>query len=162
MKEYTLKQGNMFDFINKHQNKNHVVINTVNCEGIMGAGLAYVCKNRYGKAYFKEYQDDCLSKKVSITGKENSFSIIGNELVYNFPTKDLIWDLSKYGYIESGLIKLNVFLHYLTTLETYYEYVHIPPLGCGLGGLNEKVIKEMILAMITNQEYQKIILWNFS
>ena len=38
-------------------------INTVNCVGVMGAGVALAFKNKYPEM-FKNYQHDCKKKKV--------------------------------------------------------------------------------------------------
>ena len=48
-KNITLKKGNMFD------TECEVIVNTVNCAGIMGKGIALEAKNRFPEMY-KDYK----------------------------------------------------------------------------------------------------------
>jgi O-acetyl-ADP-ribose deacetylase (regulator of RNase III) len=77
-----------------------VIVNTVNCQGIMGKGLALAFKQRY-PAMFPVYQQECKTGKLRI----------GRPLLYkestpwilNFPTKDSWKANSKIEYLEKSL-----------------------------------------------------------
>lgn len=103
---------------------NAKIIVTVNCVGIMGAGIALQCKKLYPResAY---YFDQCKKKLVK-PGEpfEGLYSIIF------FPTKNHWRNPSKISWIKKGLPKLLEF--------DVRTYVAVPPLGCGHGGLNWK------------------------
>ncbi len=47
------------------ESKAQVIVNTVNCQGVMGKGLALAFKQKY-PAMFKAYQQDCKTGKLRI------------------------------------------------------------------------------------------------
>ena len=89
-------KGNIFN------SKTQVLVNTVNCVGVMGKGIALECKLRYPKMYetYKKFCDqNKLSPGILQLWKDS------NPWILNFPTK-LDWrDLSKFEYLEKGLDK---------------------------------------------------------
>jgi O-acetyl-ADP-ribose deacetylase (regulator of RNase III) len=78
----------------------HVIVNPVNCRGVMGAGLALAFKQKYPDM-FTVYQQECRAKKLAI-GHPTLYRA-SKPWILNFPTKDH-WRLpSKLEYIEEGL-----------------------------------------------------------
>ncbi|HBR9899869.1 macro domain-containing protein [Raoultella ornithinolytica] len=129
-------KGNFFDF------DADIRVNTVNCVGVMGAGVALAFKNKYPEM-FKEYVRQCkaneiLPGKPSVWKKEDMFSK-GIEII-NFPTKDHWRNPSEYEYIESGLIWLSEYLKNKEGLT-----ITLPALGCGHGGLDWEKVKKLII-----------------
>lgn len=112
------------------------LVNTVNCEGYMGKGLAYQFKLRYPK-------NNESYKKASKKGQLNIGRMFvheeRNKIIINFPTKKNWRRKSKIEYIEKGLEDLKKFL-----VENNIKTVAIPPLGSGNGGLIWKDVKELI------------------
>ncbi len=88
------QKGDIFD------SKTHVIVNTVNCEGVMGKGLALAFKQRY-PAVFKIYQQDCKTRKLRI-GRPTLYQE-STPWILNFPTKDHWRFPSKLEYLEKGL-----------------------------------------------------------
>ena len=128
----TIVHGNIFN------SKAQTIVNTVNCVGVMGKGIALVFKLRYPNM-FELYQKYCAQHLIGI-GKLWIYK--GDESdpwVLNFPTKTH-WKLpSEYDYIEKGLQKF---------VETYKEKgitsIAFPLLGANNGGLDgEKVMQIM-------------------
>lgn len=112
------------------------LINTVNCKGVMGKGLALQFKKKY-PSNFKIYKDACTSGYLRpgkmLTVKEDGKYII------NFPTKDDWRNRSKIEYIEEGLESL------LNEIEEHnLKSIAIPPLGCGNGGLDWLTVHKLI------------------
>ena len=104
------------------------IVNTVNCVGVMGAGLALEFALRYPDLK-KQYELDCKDKKVKI-GEIISYKVC-DKVVLNFPTK-IHWKFpSKLEWIEEGLDFI---------VENYKKWniksIAIPPLGCNNGGLD--------------------------
>lgn len=112
------------------------LVNTVNCEGFMGKGIAYQFKLRYPNN-FKEYQRACRSGELR-PGRLNHF-FEGGKLIINFPTKDKWRNPSKMEYIESGLVKLDQFIR-----DMSIKSIAIPPLGSGNGGLIWADVRKLI------------------
>lgn len=118
-------KGNIFN------TKAQTVVNTVNCVGVMGKGIALVYKLRYPKM-FDLYSEFCKSKLIGIgklwlyKGEENA------PWVLNFPTKYHWKYPSKIEYIEKGLQKF---------VDTYQEKgitsIAFPMLGTHNGGLEK-------------------------
>ncbi len=116
------------------------IVNTVNCVGVMGKGIALQSKKAFPQNY-DAYEK--ASKQGEIEpGKMFVFEtnqLIGPKYIINFPTKRHWRDRSRYEDIAVGL---NALAKVICQLNL--KSVAIPPLGCGLGGLNWKRIHPMI------------------
>ena len=115
--------GNIFE------SGSQTIVNTVNCVGIMGKGIAAEFKTRYPEM-FKDYVGRCEQKKVNsgvpYLFKESMFS----PHVINFPTKTHWRAASRIEDIEKGLQILTK-----KYKEWEIESIAVPPLGCGNGQL---------------------------
>jgi len=118
----TYVKGNLFE------SPAHVLVNTVNTEGVMGKGIAKKFKSLYPEM-FREYQRLCEQRKFAI-GKLWIYKT-KNKWVLNFPTKITWRKPSKIKYIESGL---QAFVKRYA--ERGITSIAFPPLGCGNGELN--------------------------
>ena len=114
--------GNMFE------SKMNTLVNTVNCVGIMGKGIAQVAKKRYPQM-FEDYVRRCRSKQVHL-GKPYHYSDLTGISIVNFPTKDHWRSTTRVSDVRTGL---KFFVDHV--LEWEIESVAFPPLGCGNGGL---------------------------
>lgn len=123
--------GNMFDV------PADIRINTVNCVGVMGAGVALAFKRRY-PLMFAEYQTKCRAHEIR-PGQIHVWQSPNGERIVNFPTKRDWRENSRYEDIEAGLIALNTFL-----ADQGPVRVTLPALGCGHGRLNWTVVSAMI------------------
>ncbi len=118
------KTGNIFT------TQCQTIVNTINCVGVMGAGIAYEFRLREPEM-FEKYQLLCAQKKIDIgvlwiyrTSKQN---------ILNFPTK-YNWKFpSKKEYLHKGLQKF---------LDTYKQKnitsIAFPLLGADKGGIDAK------------------------
>lgn len=127
--------GDFFDF------DADIRINTVNCVGVMGAGVALAFKQKYPEM-FKDYVKQC--KKGLIRPGAPSVWETGDMFskkleIINFPTKDHWRNPSEYEYIESGLNWLAAYLEKKQNVT-----VTLPALGCGHGGLDWEQVKGLI------------------
>lgn len=113
------------------------LINTVNCVGIMGKGIALEFKNRFPDM-FKEYEQKCQRKEIK-PGSPYLYSALIPPQIVNFPTKDHWKSVSRLEDIEKGLKIL---------LANYRDWnitsLAIPPLGCGNGQLEWRVVGPLI------------------
>ncbi len=112
------------------------LVNTVNCEGYMGKGIAYQFKLQYSENNI-DYVKECKKGNVKI-GKLHYFEEKG-KLIINFPTKDKWRANSKIEYIEHGLDDLIMLINKLNI-----KSIAIPPLGSGNGGLIWAEVKALI------------------
>ena len=135
--------GNIFN------SKCQTLVNTVNCVGVMGKGLAKEYKNLYPDM-FKSYQKYCETKDLDI-GKLQLFKS-NNKWILNFPTKKDWRKPSKLEYIEKGLEKF--ILHYN---RLNISSIAFPMLGCGNGGLNWEDVKPVMEKYLKNLPIQVFI-----
>ena len=108
------------------------LVNTVNCVGIMGRGIALQFKNVFPNN-FKAYKAACDREEVQ-PGKMFVFetgTLTNPKYIINFPTKRHWRGKSRMEDIESGLQALAEEIR-----ERHISSVAVPPLGSGLGGLN--------------------------
>lgn len=117
------------------------IVNTVNCEGYMGKGLAYQFKLNFPENN-KDYIKACKDGRLYI-GKVHYF-LENNKIIINFPTKDKWRQKSKMDYIEKGLDSLIEVIERLNI-----KSISIPPLGSGNGGLVWCEVKELILKKLS-------------
>lgn len=112
-------------------------VNTVNCVGVMGAGVALAFKKLLPEM-FKDYKKACDAGLVR-PGKLHVWRSLTGDWVVNFPTKRDWRDPSRYEDIDTGLDALYEFLAPLGSVT-----VTIPALGCGHGGLDWGRVSQMI------------------
>ena len=131
-----LIHGNIFT------TKCQTIVNTVNCYGVMGAGIALECKLRYPDM-FERYQYLCENQLIDI-GRLFLFKK-SEKWILNFPTKKHWKFSSKLGYVEAGLIKFK---------ESYAEKeinsVAFPILGTSNGGLEENEVLDLMYGYLNN------------
>lgn len=131
------------------------IVNPVNCVAVMGKGLALQFKNRYPDM-FREYVDDCRKGLVAL-GKINFYPRPKEELplryIVNFPTKFDWRDSSSLRAIDEGLQELKRDVVYSFEVNS----IAIPPLGCGLGGLNYSDVRPLIVSAFEDIDIDLII-----
>ena len=104
------------------------VVNTVNCVGIMGKGVAAEFKKRFPRM-MADYVDRCARGEVRL-GEPYLYTDLTGARIVNFPTKDHWRSTSRLSDVESGL-------RYLAdhAADWGITSLALPPLGCGNGGL---------------------------
>lgn len=132
------KTGNIFD------SECQALVNPINCEGVMGKGLALEFKNRYPDM-FKEYKLAC--KRQSIRYGGDIWVWINHELfsetkiIINFATKEFWRNSSKLEWIERGLKN---FIEKSSKLSL--KNIAFPKLGCANGRLDwETQVKPLMI-----------------
>jgi len=139
------KSGDMF--AKTPQGRYDVYVNTVNCVGVMGKGVALEFKKRFPDM-FEAYKGACSRGEVAPgrlhvweTPYEPTTTIV------NLPTKRHWRDGSRYEDVESGLMALGEYLKTRGPIN-----VALPPPGCGNGGLDWNVVKEMVSKHLSGVE----------
>lgn len=128
--------------------KSEALVNTVNCVGVMGKGVAYEFKHRWPENY-KVYKKICDAKKLRpgqmlIFELGDLFDKGGPKFIVNFPTKDHWRAKSKLEYISEGLDAL------VSEIKKFQiKSVALPPLGCGNGGLDWSVVRPMMVEKLS-------------
>ena len=115
------------------ESKCQIITVTVNCVGVMGAGIAKTCKQKF-PATFQLYKQKCKAGEY-IPGQPHLVSVDRPLLL--FPTKNHWRNPSQMVWIEKGLQRIVNNAHRI-------ESIAIPPLGCGHGGLNWIKVKALI------------------
>lgn len=120
------------------------LVNTVNCAGFMGKGIALDFKRAFKRVcpmYFKEYESLCKNREMR-PGRVFVFetgSACNPLYIINFPTK-LHWrGKSRMEYIQDGLASLVEEIR-----KRDIRSIALPALGCGLGGLNWDEVRQQI------------------
>lgn len=119
--------GNIFE------SKMDVLVNTVNCVGVMGKGIASEFKKKY-PVMFKEYKNLCDQQLIK-TGVLYPYLENNTIKLINFPTKKHWRSPSKIEYVTEGL---EWFVDHYQELNI--KSIAFPPLGCGNGGLQWEYI----------------------
>lgn len=135
------KSGNLLE------SEMQTLVNTVNCVGVMGKGIALAFKNRF-PAMYRDYAVRCRREEVKpgvpyrypelrrsaqlSLGMDNDFKDSKtHQVILNFPTKDHWRGKSKREFLVRGLELLQ---------DNYEQWgihsIAMPALGCGNGGLD--------------------------
>ena len=134
------------------------LVNTVNCVGVMGKGVALEFKKRWPEN-FKAYKRICDAKALSpgklyIFDTNELFASDGPRYLVNFPTKAHWRSKSKISYIEDGLDALANAIR-----EYKISSISIPPLGCGNGGLDWADVKPLIVSKLGELEDVEVVVF---
>lgn len=115
------------------ESKAQTLVNTVNCVGIMGKGIALAFKKRFPDMY-KDYIGRCKLGQVKL-GQPYLYRRREEPWILNFPTKEHWRSIASLDAMIRGM-------RYL--LEHYKEWgitsLAVPPLGCGEGQLEWRVV----------------------
>ncbi len=117
------------------------LVNTVNCVGIMGRGIALQFRKAFPEN-FKAYEAACKTRQVQ-PGKMFIYDLnrlYNPRFIINFPTKRHWKGKSRIEDIKSGLADLIGVVQ-----QQQIRSVAIPPLGCGLGGLNWEEVRPLVV-----------------
>ena len=134
--------------------KMYALVNTVNCVGVMGKGIALEFKKRFPH-YFKVYKETCDLKELEIGELLIIYDLhfrMKERMIVSFPTKKHWRNPSEYEYIEKGLEELVKLIY-----QHEIKEIAMPALGCTNGGLDWEVVKEMIvkhLSLLENIEIE--------
>jgi len=144
------KQGNLLE------ENAEALVNTVNCVGVMGKGIALQFKQAFPEN-FRQYEKACRSSEVQLgrmltvpTG-----SLFYPRYIINFPTKRHWRGKSKIEDIKSGLKALIAEVQQLAISS-----IAIPPLGCGNGGLDWAEVKPLIESTFAELPEVKVVIFD--
>lgn len=115
------------------------LVNTVNCVGVMGKGVALQFKLAFPDN-FDAYRRACLAAEVQpgrMFVHERPTS--RPRYIINFPTKRHWKEKSKLADIDAGLVALRAEIE-----NRRIRSVAVPPLGCGNGGLEWAEVEPLI------------------
>jgi O-acetyl-ADP-ribose deacetylase (regulator of RNase III)/uncharacterized protein YwgA len=127
------------------KSKAQTLINTVNCVGVMGKGIALEFKKRFPEM-FEDYIKKCDRKEVNL-GVPYPYKALFPPQIVNFPTKDHWKSVSRINDIECGL--QYILSHYK---EWGITSLAIPPLGCGNGQLEWRAVGPLIYRYVKQMD----------
>ena len=116
----TISQGDLL-----RQDDVDAIVNTVNCVGVMGKGIALQFKNKWPEN-FRAYEAACKDQQVRL-GRMfvfDSGGLVKPNYIINFPTKDHWRGKSRIEFIRDGLVDLVAQVKRL-----HIRSIAIPPLG---------------------------------
>ena len=131
------------------------LVNTVNCVGVMGKGIALQFRQAFPDNY-RQYQKAC-ERGVVEPGKMfvvETGKFVGPKYIINFPTKRHWRGVSRLSDIRGGLSAL---AEVIQTLQI--RSIAIPPLGCGSGGLDWKEVSHLIQRQLSGLAAVDILLF---
>lgn len=133
-------KGNIFN------SKCQTIVNTVNCVGVMGKGIALVYRLRYPNMY-KEYREHCNNKLIKTGSLWLYVKQENAPWILNFPTK-FHWKYpSKIEWIEQGLQKFVA-----TYAKKGITSIAFPLLGTHNGGLATDEVKNIMIKYLEKCE----------
>ena len=139
------KEGNLLN------DQAEVLVNAVNRLGFMGAGIALAFKLKFPEM-FQSYKEACSNgayNESCLTLYKEQGKVIANLRTVDDNLK------GQYTLVNKGLTELRDVM-----LEQGLKTVAIPPLGCGIGGLNSKQVLESIMEIFQKTNIT-IYLYNF-
>lgn len=109
------------------------LVNTVNCVGVMGKGIALEFKKRFPEMY-EDYVVRCRKGEVKL-GRPYLYKSLVAPWILNFPTKDHWRSVTNLKDIINGL------KHVAQNYTSWgVQSIAVPPLGCGYGQLEWRVV----------------------
>ena len=131
------------------------LVNTVNCVGVMGKGIALQFKQAFPEN-FTRYAKVCKEKQMKPGHMlvVETDSMLNPKYIINFPTKRHWKGKSKMEDVEAGLVDLIAQVRHLNI-----QSIAIPPLGAGLGGLNWSEVKAQIVEAFAELPDVRVLLF---
>ena len=131
------------------------LVNTVNCVGVMGRGVALMFKKAFPDN-FEAYAHACRRKEVRpgqmfVVEQDR---LVGPRYIVNFPTKRHWRGKSRMEDIESGLLDLRRVIR-----EKGIRSIAIPPLGSGLGGLAWSDVRPQIEEALHDLDDVRVVIF---
>jgi O-acetyl-ADP-ribose deacetylase (regulator of RNase III) len=136
------------------RDESEALVNTVNCVGVMGRGIALQFRNEFPDnftAYAKACQREEVQPGRLFVYETDQFT---PRYIINFPTKRHWRGKSRLEDIESGLRALVDFIR-----KSGIRSIAIPPLGSGLGGLEWIDVKKRIESALVDLEDVQITVY---
>ena len=131
------------------------LVNTVNCVGVMGRGIALQFKHAFPEN-FKAYATQCKRKEMR-PGRVFVFEtgdMLFPRYIINFPTKRHWRGKSRMEDIESGLVSL------VEEIRSHgIRSIAIPPLGSGLGGLNWPAVRRILQKTLEQLDCVRVVIF---
>ncbi len=131
------------------------LVNTVNCVGVMGRGIALQFKNAYPEN-FHAYAEACKRGEVRPGHMfvHETGALTNPRYIVNFPTKRHWRNNSRMDDIESGLRDLGSVIR-----ERGIRSIALPPLGAGLGGLAWTKVRSRIEQALSEFDYLDVVVF---
>ena len=131
------------------------LVNTVNCVGVMGKGVALMFREAFPENY-RAYRGACKAGELRPGGLfvHRTGNLVGPRLIVNFATKDHWRGNSRMEWIERGLAELAVLIR-----EESVRSIALPPLGAGNGGLDWNRVQPRIEAHLGGLEDVQVIVF---
>ena len=123
------------------ESRAQTLVNTVNCVGVMGKGIAEQFKRRF-PGMFEDYLRRCEKKSVRL-GEPYLYRDSSGVSIVNFPTKNHWRSPSRLSDIERGLDYLAAHI-----ADWGISGIAMPPLGCGNGGLDWSEVGPLIYSKL--------------
>jgi len=142
-------QGNLLDA------RVDAMVNTVNTVGVMGKGIALMFKERFPEN-FDAYAAACQRGEVEVGRMfvTRGAELEGPQWIINFPTKKHWRQPTQIEWVKSGLESLKAIIK-----EKGIRSVALPPLGCGNGGLDWKVVRPLIEVALADLNDVEIVVY---
>jgi O-acetyl-ADP-ribose deacetylase (regulator of RNase III) len=138
----TFLKGDMWDYPADAR------VNTINCVGVMGKGVALEFARRYPRMV-SAYRGLCKGGKIT-PGCVWVYPIAEDLHILNVATKNDWRKNSRYVWIEAALAELRKHIK-------GYGVVTVPALGCGNGGLNWVLVKPMVQVYLGDLETKVLV-----
>ncbi len=132
------------------------LVNAVNTVGVMGKGIALQFREKFPEM-FRVYELACRAGEVRVGGMhvfDRGASISSGRWIVNFPTKRHWREPSRIADIDAGLVDLVAVVRRLGI-----KSIAIPPLGCGLGGLNWNEVRPRIESAFEAEKEVRVLLF---
>src|SRR5579862_1600253 len=131
------------------------LVNTVNCDGFMGKGIALQFKQAWPDNFL--FYQRAVQRGEVVPGKMLIYStsrLVNPKYIINFPTKRHWRNKSRMEDIQSGLKALKEDVNRLRIRS-----IAVPPLGCGNGGLDWRKVRPLIEGTFTDLPTVRVLLF---
>ena len=140
-------KDDVFNYKRHYENNKFVIIvHQVNCQGVMGAGIAKIIKQRYPEV-FSYYKNACDTVSIdSLLGQCQLTPVIGENLcIANLFAQERYGRDKRYTDYDAFDMSLKRLRSYICHLTNSNVVIRIPyGIGCGLAGGDWNTIQNLI------------------
>ena len=131
--------------------KEDIICHQVNCQGVMGAGVAKAIREKWPEVYreYKTYVEDCIWNKLSPIGTMQYVQIETGQFVGNMFAQECYGNIGRYTSYDAFYSCLKDISYYTTDgVSVAFPY----GIGCGLGGGSWDIIYAMICDVLGDRD----------
>ena len=148
-----LVQGDAVQSLIKHSGKKQILVQQVNCQGVMGAGIAKQIRAQY-PVVFEKYKKFCPKPDKNMLGKVLPVQVANGTHILNIFGQEFYGNKRGHIYTDYAALKAGLTKTLDYAVAKGIRVVKMPyGIGCGLAGGDWNIVSAMLKELANTNKY---------